>query len=182
MRLLTVLLFSVLAFSVQASELSDKNIKLWIDSMPALQGWLDQHKDKLPEDNVADANFNMEEAFKRGIQDLKNAGLYNEFNSKVKSAGFSNVEQWVGVTQQITMAYTAVMLQQQPDSRAVIEEQLHSIRTSKHVPAEEKAMLEGMLLASLKMLDAVDAVPAADKQRIQPYLPQLTEQFGENDE
>ena len=182
MRLFIMLLAGLLTVSVHATELTDKNVRLWLDTMPALQEWLDQNEDKLPQNDTPDANFDMDAAFRKGVQDLKDAGLYNEFSRRVKAAGFSNVEQWVSVTQKISMAYTAIMMDQQPDNRAAIEEQLNSIRSSKHVPPEEKAMLEGMLMMSLNMLKAVEAVPAADKKRLQPYLTELAEQFGDNEE
>lgn len=177
MRVVMVLLFSVLAPLAFAAGLTGKDVERWVESMPAVQGWLDQHEDQLPEDeDMSDDKFDMDAMMKRGIQQLKDAGLYSEFNSRVKAAGFRNAEHWAETSQRVSMAYFALSMEGQNDPREEIEAQLQQIR-SMDVPAEQKAMMEGMLQSSLSMLKAMENVSAADKAVVRPYLPQITEQF-----
>ena len=182
MRLLTLLLCSLLTMAAQAATLTDSEIKLWIKTMPTLQGWLDEREDQLPDNDIPDADYSMDAAFARGIDQLREAGLYNQFSQQVKNAGFKSVEDWVRVSQQISMAYIAISMEEQPATRVEIENQMQAIRSAKNIPAEEKAMLENMLQASLNMLDSLANVTAADKDRVRPYLPQLVDQFGDNEE
>lgn len=182
MRLLTLLLCSLFTLMVQAAALTDSDIQRWLNTMPALQSWLDQHQDQLPDNDIPDADYSMDAAFARGIEQLRDAGLYNDFSQQVKSAGFSSVEDWVRISQQISMAYIAISMEQQPATRVEIENQMQAIRSAKNIPAEEKAMLENMLQASLNMLDSLAAVTAADKDRVRPFLPQLADQFGDHEE
>ena len=182
MRLLTLLLCSLLTVTAQAATLTDSEIKQWINTMPSLQEWLDEREDQLPDNDIPDADYSMDAAFARGIDKLREAGLYNEFSQQVKNAGFKSVEDWVRISQQISMAYIAISMEAQPATRVEIENQMQAIRSAKNIPEEEKAMLENMLQASLNMLDALDKVSAADKDRVRPYLPQLADQFGDNEE
>lgn len=182
MRLLAIMLSSLLAFSVYAASLTDKDVQLWIKTIPSLQAWLDQHQDQLPEEDMHDPDFSMEAAFDRGIQQLREAGLYNQFNQQVKAAGFTSVEHWTQVSGKISMAYLALSMEAQPATRVEIQNQLQAIRSAKNIPAEEKSMLENMLNASLNMLDAVERVPVSEKNLVRPYLPQLADQFGYNEE
>src|SRR5690606_39397565 len=85
MRLLTLLLCSLLTMAAQAATLTDNEIKQWINTMPSLQGWLDEREDQLPDNDIPDADYSMDAAFARGIDQLREAGLYNQFSQQVKN-------------------------------------------------------------------------------------------------
>ncbi|MAK90737.1 MAG: hypothetical protein CMI13_05830, partial [Oleibacter sp.] len=112
----------------------------------------------------------------QGVQDLKSAGLYDEYNSKVKAAGYSSVEDWASATQRVSMAYLALELENQPVSLAQLEAQLKQIQES-DLPAEQKDMMTQMMSSSIIMMKAVGKVSDADKNAVRPYKDQLQASF-----
>jgi|AntRauTorckE6833_2_1112554.scaffolds.fasta_scaffold14466_3 hypothetical protein len=177
MRFLIFTLFSLLAFSASASNLSDSEVQRWIDTHPQIQAWLDQHDDLFPEEGEDAMTFNMEQIFAEGIEELRKAGLYEEFNSQVQDAGFNSVEHWTDTTQNITLAYMALAMEDSPHSRQMIEQQLEKIRTSPNIPEQQRASYEAMMTSSLEMMDMAEQVPEADKETVRPYQQQLDQMF-----
>lgn len=173
MRLLIFALFSLLAFTASANNLSESDVQRWIETHPQIQTWLDQHEDLFPEEAEDDFSFNMEQIFAEGIQQLREAGLYDEFNSQVQNAGFRSVENWTETTQSITLAYMAVAMEDNPHSRQVVEMQLEEIRTATYIPADQREMYEAMLSSSLEMMDRAEQVSTADKRAVRPHMNQL---------
>ncbi|MDR9468880.1 hypothetical protein [Marinospirillum sp.] len=177
MRFLIFTLLSLLAFSVSAANLSDSEVQRWIDTHPQIQAWLDQHEDLFPEEDEDAMSFNMEQIFAEGIEELRKAGLYDEFNSQIQDAGFNNVEHWTEITQNITLAYMALAMEDSPHSRQMLERQIEEIRTSPNIPEDQREMYEAMMVSSLEMIDMAEQVPDADKETVRPHLPQLEEMF-----
>lgn len=173
MRFLIFLLFSLVAFSTSAATLSQSNVQTWIDSHPEIQAWLDQHEELFPEEEQDEMNFNLEQIFAEGMQQLRDAGLYNEFNSKVQNAGFQGVEHWAETTQSITYAYMALAMEDNPQTRAMLEAQMQELRNTPHLPEDQKAMYEAMMQSALEMMDIAEEVPDADKETVRPYRQQL---------
>jgi len=177
MRLLIFLLFSLLAFGTSAANLSESDVQHWIDTHPQIQSWLDQHEEVLLEEEEDSMNLNMEQMFAEGIQQLRDAGLYNDFNRQVQNAGFNNVEHWTETTQNITYAYMALAMEGNPHSRQMIEMQMEEIRTSPHIPEDQREMYEAMMASSLEMMDKAEQVPDAHKRAVRPHMNQLHEMF-----
>jgi len=180
MRVLLALLLTVLTPLVLAGDLTGQDVRLWIKSMPQLEQWLDEHEDQLPEDDLAYDDFSVDGMFDKGIRELRNAGLYNGFNREVKSAGYRDVEHWAEISRRVSLGYLALEMENEQVSSAQLEAQLQQIRES-DLPAEQKAMMEQMMSASLLMMKAVDGVSMADKEAVRPYRSQLADQFGESD-
>lgn len=182
MRLFISALMVLLASVASAADLTGQDVQLWIKTMPALEDWLDKQEEKMPEADLAEGDTDINAIFQRGIQDLKNAGIYDDFNKEVKAAGFRNVEHWADVSQHISLAFIALeMADSKEVSASQLEAQLKEIRGSS-LPAEQKQMLEQMLNASLSMMKAVDKVSAADKAAVLPYREQLAKQFDDSGE
>lgn len=182
MRFLLFLLLSLITFSVGAAQLTEQRVQHWIDTHPHIQGWLDQHEEHFSDEAENDLSFNMEQIFADGIQELRDAGLYEDFKHQVQKAGFDQVDHWINTTQQITLAYMALALENNPHSRQMIEMQLEEIRTSPHIPEDQREMYEAMMESSLAMMNKAEQVPSADKRAVRPHLRQLDELFDMEDD
>ncbi|SFX44723.1 hypothetical protein [Marinospirillum alkaliphilum] len=181
MRFLSALLFSLLAFNLYASDLTRADVERWIKTHGELQSWLDQHQEQLPDEDFANTNLSMEELMAKGIQQLRTAGLYNEFNRRVQRAGFSNVEHWAKLGQQISLTYMAIGLEENPQALGMFEAQLRELRSARDIPAEEKAMYEAMLNESINMMRQAQRMSSASKAAVRPYQRQLEELFDQED-
>ncbi|MAD43421.1 MAG: hypothetical protein CMI02_16960 [Oceanospirillaceae bacterium] len=175
MRLITaaiIVMFSQLAF---AADLTGADIETWMKNMPALEQWLSEHEDQMP-DEMPDGSQGIDEMLNQGVKDLKSAGLYDDFNQKVQAAGYDNVEEWAGMTRQISLAYLALEIENEPVSVSQLEAQLQQVKDS-DLPQEQKAMMTQMMSASLMMMKAVKGVSNADKEAVRPYKDDLKAQF-----
>lgn len=181
MRFFTALLFSLLTFSIHAADLTRPDVERWIKTHNSLQSWLDQHQQLLPDEEFANTNLSMDELRAKGIQKLRDTGLYPDFNRRVRQAGFNNVEHWSLLGQQISLAYMAIALEENPQSRAMIEEQLQELRSSRDFPAAEKALYEAMLKDSLNMMRQAERISPASKAVVRPFQQQLEELFEQED-
>ncbi|MCD8523992.1 MAG: hypothetical protein LRY66_03515 [Saccharospirillaceae bacterium] len=180
MRIVMTLLISLLAPLVMAADLTEKDVKHWMEAMPALEKWLDQHEDKLPEENFA-GETSLDAMFNKGIEQLKDAGLYNDFSKQVKANGYKNIEQWAEISRRVTMGYMALEMENEQVSLSQLEAQLEQIRQSEGMSAEQKMMMEQMMTTSLMMLRSVENVSKQDKEAVRPYRQQLADQFDESD-
>lgn len=181
MRLMLALLLVIVAPLATAADLTGKDIEHWMKSMPQLQKWLDDHDDQLPQDDFSQQEDSIDAMFRRGIQDLKDAGLYAAFNKEVRAEGYADVEAWADQSGRISLAYLAVEMENDPVTLSQMEAQLQQIRES-DLPAEQKAMMEQVMSASLMMVRAVAQVSDADKEAVRPYRGQLAAQFDNGGE
>lgn len=181
MRLLLAVALTMMASFSMAADLTKQEVTAWINSMSTLQGWLDAHEEKMPQrDYGENSGADMGAIIARGINDLKEAGLYNEFNKEVKKAGFNSVEHWADTSQRVTLGYLALEIadQEQGVSLSQLEAQLKQVRES-DLPDEQKKMMEDMMNTSLLMMKSVQNVSESDKALLRPYRAQLAKQFDE---
>lgn len=178
MRIIMTLLFGLLAPLAMAADLTEKDVKHWMEAMPALESWLDQHEDQLPEEDFSAGETSIDAMFNKGIEQLKAAGLYNEFSQQVKAGGYNDIEQWAEVSRRVTMGYMALEIENEQVSLSQLEAQLEQIRQSEGMPAEQKMMMEQMMSTSMMMLRAAGNVSKQDKEAVRPFRQQLAEQFA----
>ncbi|WP_369856803.1 hypothetical protein [Candidatus Thalassolituus haligoni] len=158
------------AWALTATELD-----VWINSMPQIQGWLDQHEDAMPKTS-ASMEQGMAAMFQEGIKSLKTSGLYSEFGRKVSAAGFDSVEQWTRVTTEVSLGMLAVEMSEQGGSRDQVKQQLaqlQQMRNAGGMPAEQLDAMETMMRGTLKMMDEMEAVDAADKTLVSGRMAEL---------
>lgn len=170
------------AEATKAVELNKADIERWLEAMPKLTNWLSQHEDKLGADDVVNGSDSMDQVFDKGVQQLKKVGLYGEFNKKVTAAGYKNVEQWAAISQGITMAYMAVEMEKEQVSESQMLAQLEQVRNAEGLSAEEKAMMEQMMKASMMMVTAAQKVSPKSKDAIRPFVDRISKQFDEQQE
>lgn len=178
MRLLLTLTLALFTTWSLAADLSTKEVEQWLQSAPELQSWLEKQEDKLEQASGLDDNLSDEDLLLQTVQQLKKVGIHDDLNKKVKAAGFADVMHWLKASQQISLAYMALVMEEQLGQRAELEDQLKQLEVAQ-LPEESKEMMRAMLQSSLAMLDAIAAVSDADKAAVQPYLEQLTQQVGD---
>lgn len=178
MRFILTLTLTLFAAFASAAELTQKDVEQWLASAPELQTWLESQEHKLEQAPAIDENLNDADILQQAVQQLKQVGVYEGLEQKVKAAKFEGVTQWLQLSQQISLAYMALIMEEQLGERAEIEEQLAQIAAAQ-MPEESKEMMQAMLESSLAMFDAIAAVSDADKAAVQPYLEQLTAQIEE---
>ena len=119
------------AWALTATELD-----VWINSMPQIQGWLDQHEDAMPKTS-ASMEQGMAAMFQEGIK-----------SRKVSAAGFDSVEQWTRVTTEVSLGMLAVEMSEQGGSRDQVKQQLaqlQQMRNAGGMPAEQLDAMETMM-------------------------------------
>ncbi|WP_420591763.1 hypothetical protein [Bacterioplanoides sp.] len=176
--LLTITLIAMVPVAM-AQDLTAKQVEQWLGAMPALTQWLSQHEEKLAADDVMKESASMDQVFAKGVEQLREKGLYDDFNKQVTKAGFKNVEQWAGLSQDITMAYMAIEMENEMVSASQMEAQLKQLQAAEGLSPSEKAMMEQMMKASLMMVQAANKVPAKNKATVRPYAERIAKQFDE---
>ena len=183
MKTLKLMLLTVIAMAMvpmaMAQDLTAKQLEQWLVAMPVLTQWLSQHEEKLAADDVMKESASMDQVFAKGVEQLREKGLYKDFNKQVTDAGFQNVEQWAGLSRDITMAYMAIEMENEMVSASQMEAQLRQLQSAEGLSPSEKAMMEQMMKASLMMVQAANKVPAKNKATVRPYVERIAQQFDE---
>ena len=177
LKLVTLVAASFFALTAQA-ELSEKQVERWVASLEPVQEWIEKNQDKVNKQNLMKPGKDgMLGMFDNALNELKNAGLLEDFNGLVKEQGYASSEAWADDSGEITLAYLASSMEGKIPSRASIEKQLAQVDGSP-LPAASKEMMRNMLQGTLSMIKDVEAVPAGDKKLIQPYVQQIEQRFG----
>lgn len=178
MRFITILILMALTSFAMAANLEKKDVETWLKSVTELQTWLEQQEEKLAQEPEFDEALEGQAALEQAIEQLKKVGVYSDFNKKVVAAGYKDVMHWLTTSQQISMAYLAVLLEGEVGQRAELEAQRKQLVTL-DLPAEQKEMLENIVASSLAMLDGLEEVSEADRAAVRPYIERLEAAMGE---
>ncbi|MGK0247991.1 MAG: hypothetical protein ACI910_000719 [Oleispira sp.] len=173
--LITVATTALMSFQVMAADLKSQDVSQWLTAMPVLQPWLEQHESTLAE-NISEPN-NPQVVYKESISALKKAGLYEELNSKVKTLGYDNVEQWSQATQQVTFAWMALEMDSEASQIGAAKAQYEAMKINPDIPAAQKAMMEEMLAPVLAMIELASKSSDADKKAVKPNQNMLRAYF-----
>jgi len=160
---LTVALTAMLATS-SALALDQQQIDQWIEVMPQVDQWMSVNENAMPVEQPT-PGVSLKEVFQQGIENLRKADLYLDFQGLVNRAGFDSVEEWTDVTADITMAMMALSLEGQGDMEAQLDQQMQQLEMMKQnqaMPAEQIQAMEQMLEASRQMLQQANDVDEKD--------------------
>jgi len=174
-HLITLAIATLMSFQVMAADLKSQDVLKWLTSMPSLQPWLEQHESELTA-NISEPN-NPEVVFKESVPALKKAGLYDELNGKVKKLGYSDVEHWTSITQQVTFAWMALEMEANKAQIDAAKAQYEAMKTNPNVPAAQKAVMEQMMAPALAMVELANKSSAADKGAVKPHQNTLRTYF-----
>lgn len=183
MRILTTLILMLVTSFALAANLTKNDVERWMKHAPQLQTWIEQQESKFDEEALPDDIFDQDAMAKYGLQQLKQAGIYDELTKRVKTAGYENIEHWIADSQKISMAYMAITLQNETGGQGTKSELLAQQKEldAMNMPAESKAMMQAMLDGALAMLESVEATTAADKAAVKPYFKKIGEILGDED-
>lgn len=171
MRRINALIITM-AIALPAQALTSAELSGWVTAMPEIKGWLDAHEDRLPE-QAATPGSSMDSVVQQGLEQLRAAGLYNEFDSLVRAKGFTDVERWSGITSEITRAYIAVEMDKEAASMNEMQAQLQQVRNMPGMPEEQRQAMVQMLESSLAMFQEAQAAPVGDKELVRSRLEEV---------
>jgi hypothetical protein len=140
--------------------LTEDQVASFISTYPALRALGDKY---------AAAGAGGPSAFGAVMGQIKASQGYDEFAAVIKKHGFDDVEQWAEVANRVTMAYAALMME---DQSAQMKTQLEATR--KQIEADTNMSPE-QKKAVLKQLDASAGamtglpVSEADKAAVRPH-------------
>lgn len=183
MRIFTAIALMLVTSLALAADLTKKDVERWLKHAPDLQSWVEQQENEFDEDTLPDDIFDQDAMADYGVQQLKQSGLYEDLNKRVKAAGYKNVEGWIIDSQKISMAYMAITLENEKGEQGTKSEILAQKKelASLNMPEESKAMMEAMLDGALAMLETVEATNSADKTAVKPYFKEIGKILGDND-
>lgn len=176
-KMMMVMVLLVVNSMALAADLTSKDVSKWMTSMEHLQPWLESNQDKFTAEISEPGN--PEVAFKEASSALKKAGLYNEFNGKVKAQGYKDVEQWSGVTQQVTFAWMALEMEANKAQIDAMKAQYDAMKSNPDVPEQQKAMMEQMMAPALIMVKLAQKSSAADKSAVNEHRAALQVHFNQ---
>jgi hypothetical protein len=173
--LITVATTALMSFQVMAADLKSQDVTQWLTAMPVLQPWLEQHESTLAK-NISEPN-NPQVIYKESISALKKTGLYAELNSKVKTLGYDDVEEWSQATQQVTFAWMALEMESEESQIGAAKSQYEAMLNSPDMPDAQKAMMKQMLAPVLAMVELANKSSAADKNAVKPHQGEMRTYF-----
>ncbi len=173
--LITLIMTTLMSLQVMAADLKSQDVSQWLTSMPTLKPWLEKNESKLSA-NISEPN-NPEVVFKESVPALKKAGLYDELNGKVKKLGYSDVEQWTRITQQVTFAWMALEMDANKAQIDQAKAQYDAMIANPNTPPAQKAMMEQMMAPALVMVKLASKSSAADKSAVKPHQGKLRTYF-----
>ena len=183
MRWIAPFILLIVSSTVLAADLTDADVQRWLKAMPAIMAWQDAHEDQLA-DEEEDMTFStdMTQMIDQAVQQLKSAGLYENFDRLIKQNGYRSIHQWGEYTQRISMAYMAMLIEEEQVSLADMETQLAMIKNMDGFDEQEKAMMVTAIQASIELFKESSKVSKAERALIRRHRAALDEQFNGFDE
>ena len=101
---------------------------------------------------------------------LQNHEAYNEVATVINNHGFTDINLWATVGNQVMKAYAAnKMGEEMPAMDEQMQKAAEEIQRSNMTDTQKQQMME-MLLSSQQMIGTFSDVPEADKAAVLPYL------------
>lgn len=172
MRWILTALMALVILPVQAAGLTTTNVERWIDSMPEIQIWLDARQDAMPAPSPSQGG-DFKAVLDQGIKNLRNASLYQAFDTELGKHGYHSVEEWSDQTARISMSYLAIEMEKEPVTLSQLQAQLTQVEAAEGLPPEQVQAIANMLRSTIAMMRKVNSVPVEDKQVVRPYLKQV---------
>lgn len=173
MRLLATLLLSLaFSFPALALELTDQNVKKWIDSYSAIMDWSktqDKKELEFLEKEQQQNTPQFDALFTNAVKSMKGHKIYNDFAGVLKKNGYSDTGEWAQLGDRIMAATMAVELEKAESAggapnAAQMKQAMDAMMNNPNMSAEQKAQMQKMLGMSTQAMDVAEKVPAKDKE------------------
>lgn len=119
-----------------------------------------------------------DEVFAGVLEEIKEAGAYDEFATLVRGHGFAGPEEWIGSANRIMMAYAVMAAEDSQGGErmdANVAQQLAEARRqieSSDMSADQKQMALGQLEAMADQMKIFE-VSEADRSAVRPHMAEL---------
>lgn len=145
-------------------DLTKNSVKKWISAYKSIQ------KLDLPEIQQAVKGENDSAA--DVMQSLQESKHYAKLMSIVKSAGFSDVEQWTQVGMQVMQGYAAITVDKKSVNQQ-LQNSIAEIRSNAALSEQQKQFMINMTKQAGGMVDTLTDAPEANKRAVKAYQGQL---------
>lgn len=174
--LITALMLAcvLLAPKAFAQNLTEANVRAFLDSLQAAEPVLMEHEDELNEfdDEAESADFSA--IFSSGLEQMKGHAVYNDIEKVIKRHGFSSVEQWAQTGDQVFQAWFALEMETQgPAAQQEMQRALAEIDSNPHMTEDQKAQMRAMMGSAMNTMNAAKDVPDDAKRAVRPFMDEL---------
>lgn len=160
----------LMSHQAYAADLTASQIELWTKAAPNIAVWFKQHEEKLSATGEIDfANSAPTDVASQASSALKQVKLYNQFENKVKAAGFSSVEQFFVVQSEIIQGYMQVAMQSysiSPEIQQQVKDSLAELDASEFLTQEQKDQMKQQMLSMFQQLQAPSQATETAQQKL----------------
>lgn len=181
-----LVVFVLFAFTTaEAANLTSKQVENYIKTVKTLN----ETDFDLAED--LDETYDLEDYFKSGlpkIEDMvknhKNTSEIKEVEKIVKRHGFKNIIEWAQAGDKINAATLALMFEEENvDLQNELDKAKKELEDMPWLTDEQKEAMLGFALGAANLVNNwIGDVPERDKKVVKPYLQQLMEIMGDDDD
>lgn len=165
-----------------AQNLTEANVRAFLDSLQAAEPVLIEHEDELDEfeDDAEPADFSA--IFSSGLEQMKGHAVYKDIEKVIKRHGFSSVEQWARTGDQVFQAWVALEMEEQgPAAQQEMQQALAEIDNNPHMTEEQKVQMRAMMGTAMSTMNAARDVPDDTKRAVRPFMDELRAMSDDED-
>jgi len=174
-----IFFFSTGLMAYADDPLTGDNIQHFMNAMKPLKKLGEKH-DIGNSDHTAAAAMSGHEftPMTNSLKEIKAHKAYGEFQSIIKSAGFSSAEQWANIGDRIMRAYMSLKItaEMTPERKKIIQKSIQEIKKNEYLTPTVKEQLLKSMNQSLLIPNSSDK---ADTDMLKPYLTKLDQLFEE---
>lgn len=177
------LIFIVSTFAGAAEPLTNAQIANYVKSGSEFKQWTEKHQATLKASYMKVQQSSPQGTSGRKIMEksMLESGLTDELASLIKPYGFSDVMQYLTVSQRIMKAAMAISMQAQAGKGSVADARMAEALKrldETDMPEEKKAQLRQMLKNTHSQMATMAKAPEADVAAVKPHMDGIRKAFG----
>lgn len=184
LKQLNLLILTIfISFSIHAQDLTKQEIEQWLKASPTISTWLNNNKDALNDEQKIDfLTSSPAEVSAYATTVLKKHGLYNEFSTKLKQHGFTDLNRFFEVQTQLVQAYMAITVERSKLPSSMNQELLDALtelEQTEGLSSEQKTQLKNQMMNMMGQVMKLQDTNknTADVNAIKPYYDQISKAF-----
>ncbi|MDF1763854.1 MAG: hypothetical protein P1U57_10630 [Oleibacter sp.] len=155
------------------ANLTESSVQRWVGSLENMYTWYRQHEDRIEKPSIdLSKPLDVDKIFMSSMEQVKKAGLSDEFAARLKTHGYADSQVWVNDSTAITKALLASSFGKTNMSAEQLNQQILTLRNSQ-LPEAQKRMLEQVLMMSAGVAANTDGVSQEDIKLVSPYRAQV---------
>ncbi|GGC68251.1 hypothetical protein [Marinobacter halophilus] len=157
-----------------AQNLTEANVRAFLDSLQAAEPVLREHEDELDEFEDGAETTDLSAIFSSGLEQMKGHAMLKDIEKVTKRHGFSDIEQWAQTGDQVFQAWFALEMEAQgPAAQQEMQRALAEIDNNPHMTEEQKAQMRAMMGTAMNTMNAAKDVPDDAKRAVRPFMDEL---------